>query len=103
MAEAVGMPLPEQGPKAVARAGKAMVSTSHPAVTQAAIGALRDGGNAVDAMLTAMPLQQVIEPQMSTIAGGFAMLYWEAATGRAYYLNAELDHPEAGTIPNRDV
>ncbi|MFN8513458.1 MAG: gamma-glutamyltransferase [Chloroflexia bacterium] len=103
MAESKGLPLPEQGPKAVARAGRAMVSTSHPAVTQAALGVLRDGGNAVDAMLTAMVLQQVLEPQMSTIAGGFAMLYWEAKSGRAYYLNAELDHPTGGTIPNRDI
>ena len=97
------LPLPEQGPKAMARAGRAMVSTSHPDVAKAALATLRDGGNAVDAMLTAMPLQQVIEPQMSTIAGGFAMLYWEAATGKAHYLNAELDHPAGGTIPGRDV
>lgn len=95
--------VPEQGPKEMARGGRAMVSTSHPDVTAAALAVLRDGGNAVDAMLAAMPLQQVIEPQMSTIAGGFAMLYWEAATGRAHYLNAELDHPAGGTIPNRDV
>jgi gamma-glutamyltranspeptidase/glutathione hydrolase len=76
-----------------------MVSTSHPMVTEAALRVLRDGGNAVDAMLTAIPLQHVIEPQMSTIAGGFAMLYWEAASGKAYLLNAELDHPSGGLMP----
>ncbi len=91
--------LPEQGPKQLATGSKAMVSTSHPAVTQAALHVLREGGNAVDAMLTAMPLQHVVEPQMSTIAGGFAMLYWEAASGKVYLLNAELDHPEGSDIP----
>ena len=96
-------PVPEQGPKALARGARAMVSSSHPAVTAAALAVLRAGGNAVDAMLTAMPLQQVLEPQMSTIAGGFAMLHWEAATGRATYLNANLDHPRGGTIPGHGV
>jgi gamma-glutamyltranspeptidase/glutathione hydrolase len=95
-------PVPEQGPKTLARGERAMVSSSHPAVT-AALAVLRAGGNAVDAMLTAMPLQQVLEPQMSTIAGGFAMLHWEAAIGRATYLNANLDHPRGGTIPERSV
>ncbi len=92
-------PLPEQGPKTLATGSRAMVSTSHPMVTQAAIDVLRAGGNAVDAMLTAMPLQHVVEPQMSTIAGGFAMLYWEAATGKSYLLNAELDHPRGAPLP----
>lgn len=80
-----------------------MVSTSHPAVTAAALAVLRAGGNAVDAMLTAMPLQMVLEPQMSTLAGGFAMLYWDAATRSATYLNANLDHPVGSVIPARDV
>ncbi len=91
--------LPEQGPKQHATGSQAMVSTSHPAVTQAALKVLREGGNAVDAMLTAMPLQHVVEPQMSTIAGGFAMLYWEKSSGNTYLLNAELDHPEGGDMP----
>ena len=97
------LPPPEQGPKRPATARRAMVSTSHPAVTKAALAVLRDGGNAVDALLTAMPLQQVLEPQMSTLAGGFGLLYWEAATGTASYLNANLDHPAGAPIPPRDV
>lgn len=93
------MSLPEQGPKQLATGSKAMVSTSHPLVTEAALQVLREGGNAVDALLTAMPLQHVVEPQMSTIVGGFAMLYREAATGKSYLLNAELDHPSSGPLP----
>ncbi|MFN2330196.1 MAG: gamma-glutamyltransferase, partial [Chromatocurvus sp.] len=69
-----------------------MASSSHPAVTQAILDVLRDGGNAVDAMLTAIPLQHVIEPQMSTLAGGMGGLIYWAETGELTYLDAELDH-----------
>lgn len=95
----MNLPRPDQGPKQLANGSKAMVSTSHPEVTAAAVRVLRDGGNAIDALLTAIPVQHVVEPQMSTLAGGFAMLYWEAASGEAHFLNAELDHPTGSTIP----
>jgi hypothetical protein len=83
---------PEHGPKPVARGTKAMASASHPDVTRAMLDVMRRGGNAVDAALTAVILQPILEPQMSTLAGGLAMLVYEAKTGRLHYLNAELDH-----------
>ncbi len=83
---------PEQGAKPVAEARRAMASSSHPEVTQAILDVLADGGNAVDAMLTAIPLQHVIEPQMSTLAGGMGGLIYWAETGELIYLDAELDH-----------
>ena len=82
----------EQGPKTVAQASEAMASSSHPRVTRAILEVLRDGGNAVDAMLTAIPLQHVVEPQMSTLAGGMGGLIYWADTGELIYLDAELDH-----------
>ena len=89
VAEPGGALPPEQGPKRLATARRAMVSTSHPAVTEAA--------------LAAMPLQQVLGPQMSTRAGGFGLLYWEAASGAATYLNANLDYPTGAPIPPRSA
>lgn len=90
----------EQGAKPVARSEHAMVSSSHPEVTRAMLEVLESGGNAVDAMLTAIPLQHVIEPQMSTLAGGMGGLIYWAETGELIYLDAELDHtgedPPAG-------
>ena len=83
---------PEQGPKPVARAGKAMASASHPVVTRAMLDVMRGGGNAVDAAITAVILQPILEPQMSTLAGGMSMLIYEAKTGKLHYLDAELDH-----------
>jgi len=82
----------EQGPKPVAKAAEVMASSSHPRVTRAILEVLHDGGNAVDAMLTAIPLQHVIEPQMSTLAGGMGGLIYWAETGELIYLDAELDH-----------
>jgi len=73
-----------------------MVSASHPAVTRAMLDVLRAGGNAVDAVLTAVVLQPVLEPQMSTLAGGMSMLLYEAKTGTLHYLDAELDHTAKG-------
>ena len=82
----------EQGPKPIAHASAAMASSSHPRVTRAILKVLREGGNAVDAMLTAMPLQHVVEPQMSTLAAGMGGLIYWADTGELIYLDAELDH-----------
>lgn len=82
----------EQGRKPVATSSGVMASSSHPDVTRAILDVLRDGGNAVDAMLTGMALQHVIEPQMSTLAGGMGGLIYWAETGELIYLDAELDH-----------
>ena len=93
---------PEQGAKAVATGDSVMASSSHPDVTRAILDVLADGGNAVDAMLTAVALQHVIEPQMSTLAGGMGGLIYWAETGELIYLDAELDHtqdaPAAGSM-----
>lgn len=80
-----------------------MVASSHPAVTAAAVDVLRSGGTAVDAMVTTVLLQQVVEPQLSTLAGGFGMLHWDASRGSATYLNAAPDHPVGGTTAGRGL
>jgi gamma-glutamyltranspeptidase / glutathione hydrolase len=83
---------PDQGPKPIARGTRAMASTSHPLVTRTMLDVMRNGGNAVDAAIAAVILQPILEPQMSTLAGGMSMMIYEAKTGRVYYLDAELDH-----------
>lgn len=86
----------EQGPKPVVTAAKAMVSSSHPEVNRAMLEVLKKGGNAVDAMITALILQPILEPQMVTLAGGMGALIYDAKTNKLYYLDGELDHTSKG-------
>jgi gamma-glutamyltranspeptidase/glutathione hydrolase len=59
-----------------------MVSSDHPLATEAALWALENGGSAADAYMTAAIAQCVLEPTMTTLAGGFGLGYWEAKSGK---------------------
>jgi gamma-glutamyltranspeptidase/glutathione hydrolase len=83
---------PSQGKKSITEGLKGMVSSSHPFVSKTMIDVLKNGGNAVDAVITAVLLQPVFEPQMSSISGGFSLLYYHAETKKFHYLNASCDH-----------
>ncbi len=87
----VAQDAPRQGPKAPATGDRYMVSSSHPMVNEAMVEILEAGGNAVDAMIAAVLLQPVVEPHMSTIAGGTGGLIYIAEQGELVYLDAELD------------
>lgn len=73
--------------RSAAMSGEAMAATSHPLATAAALDVLRRGGNAVDAAVTAIAVQCVVEPHMTGIGGDcFALL--ATADGTLNGLNA---------------
>lgn len=57
--------------------GSAVVVTANPLASRAALTVLKDGGNAIDALITAQAVLAVVEPQSSGLAGGGFLLYWD--------------------------
>ena len=86
--------LPVQGPKPMAKGSRAMVSSSHPAVTEVMLDILRDGGNAMDAAIAGSLVQPVYEPHQTNHAGTVATLYWDAETEKSYFMDASAELPE---------
>src|SRR5271157_312954 len=80
--------------RSLAAGKRGMAATSHPTATFAAIEALRDGGNAVDAAVGACAVQCVVEAGSTGIGGDcFALL------ARGGYAVSPRDRPTKGVRP----
>ncbi|MBF9001109.1 MULTISPECIES: gamma-glutamyltransferase [Vibrio] len=55
-----------------------MVTAANPHASQVGAQILREGGNAVDAMVSMQLMLGLVEPQSSGIGGGAFMVYWDA-------------------------
>lgn len=92
-----------QGPKDEAVAEHGMVTTQLQSSTLAALEVLENGGNAVDAALTALFVQQVHDYHMVFLFGSMSALYYDAATDQVYALNAVGARPDAARLAARGV
>ena len=80
--------------KTEAAAPRAMVSADQPAATDAALAVLREGGNAVDAAVTAAFAMGVTEPALSGV-GGVAVMVIRLPDGRETVIDGSGSAPRA--------
>lgn len=76
-----------------------VVATSQPLASQAGLAVLEQGGNAVDAAITAAAVLGVVEPFMSGLGGDVFAILWSAEDGRLIGLNAS---GRSGSLMTRD-
>ncbi|NNG05277.1 MAG: gamma-glutamyltransferase family protein, partial [Inquilinus sp.] len=60
-----------------------MVAAANPLAVGAGVDVLRDGGSAIDAMITVQLVLNLVEPQSSGIGGGAFLLHLDGASGEA--------------------
>ncbi len=65
-----------------------MVVAGHPQATEAGVAVLKAGGNAVDAAVAVSLSLGVAEPYGSGLGGKLTLLYYQAATGKTYAVDA---------------
>jgi gamma-glutamyltranspeptidase / glutathione hydrolase len=74
--------------RSVVMARRAMIATSQPLASAAGLQVMREGGNAIDAAVTAAAVLAVVEPTMNGIGGDLFAIVHDAKTKRLTGLNA---------------
>ncbi len=74
-----------------------MIATSQPLASAAGLKVLQDGGNAIDAAVTAAAVLAVVEPSMTGIGGDLFAILYDAKTRTLGALNASGRSPYAAT------
>src|SRR5512143_481410 len=74
--------------RSVVLARNGMIATSQPLASAAGLQVLREGGNAVDAAVTAAAVLSVVEPTMTGIGGDLFAIVFDPRAGKPQGLNA---------------
>jgi gamma-glutamyltranspeptidase/glutathione hydrolase len=86
---------PDVGKRVVASHG--VVAAGNGYASEAGLQMLKQGGNAMDAVVATAFVLGVTEPMMSGLGAGGGLLYWNAKTHRSEYLNF---YNAAGSVPD---
>ncbi|HXW06112.1 MAG TPA: gamma-glutamyltransferase [Vicinamibacterales bacterium] len=87
-----------RGTRSVVLARNGMIATSQPLASAAGLHALQQGGNAIDAAITAAAVLAVVEPTMNGVGGDLFAIVYDAKTKSVRGLNASGRSPAAATI-----
>ncbi len=74
-----------------------MIAAAHPLASEAGATVLRNGGNAIDAMVAVQLMLGLVEPQSSGLGGGAFLVYWDAANKRLTSFDGRETAPMAAT------
>src|SRR5512134_1738651 len=76
-----------------------VIATSQPLATTAGLAVLQQGGNAIDAAVTAAAVLNLVEPHMTGIGGDMFALFWLERQRKLLALNAS---GRSGSLLTRD-
>ena len=99
------LPLPGDRPAAnphstrsVVMGRNGMIATSQPLASAAGLKVLQDGGNAIDAAITAAAVLAVVEPTMNGVGGDLFAIVYDAKTKKLHGLNSSGRAGHAATL-----
>jgi len=81
-------------------APRGVIATSQPLASAAGLAVMQNGGNAVDAAVTAAAVLAVVEPHMTGMGGDLFAMVWSARDGALHGLNAS---GRSGSLMTREA
>lgn len=87
-----------QATRSAVLARNGLIATSQPLASAAGLRVLQEGGNAIDAAVTAAAVLTVVEPTMTGIGGDLFALVYDPRAGKVVGLNASGRAPQSATL-----